>query len=75
MFEGIVLKVTSEYSIVKTKSEYLKVHTKNAMDPQVPPKILQQFCEQCIDLPKWSPSNQNYAPQSTQVGWPIQARE
>ena len=33
MFEGIVLKVTSEYSIVKTKSEYLKVHTKNAMEP------------------------------------------
>ncbi|WP_312711667.1 anti-sigma-I factor RsgI family protein [Proteiniclasticum ruminis] len=33
MFEGIVLKVTSEYSIVKTKSEYLKVHTKTLMEP------------------------------------------
>lgn len=33
MFEGIVLKVTSEYSIVKTRSEYLKVQTKNFMEP------------------------------------------
>jgi len=33
MFEGIVLKVTSEYSIVKTKSEYLRIYTKNFMEP------------------------------------------
>lgn len=33
MFEGIVLKVTKEYSIVKTKTEYLRVQTKNTMEP------------------------------------------
>lgn len=33
MLEGIVLKVTSEYSIVKTKSEYLRIYTKNFMEP------------------------------------------
>ena len=33
MLEGIVLKVTNEYSIVKTKSEYLRIYTKNFMEP------------------------------------------
>lgn len=33
MLEGIVLKVTHEYSIVKTKTEYLKIRTKPSMEP------------------------------------------